>query len=249
VDYERAVRQHEAYRNFLKRRGAEVVMLEACEALPDCCFVADTAVVLDELAVIASMGATARRGEVAAIEKLLSQHRELARLAPPATLDGGDVVLMGKEIFVGRSGRTNLEGIEAFARIVSPFGYKVTPVEVKGSLHLTTACSAIDDETLLVNPRWIDTSSFARFWVWHVPEDEPWAANIVRVRGAVCVEAGAPRTLELVGKHCAEVDVLDISEFRKAEGSLSCLSILFSDEGARPAGESIKESKEAKYAE
>jgi dimethylargininase len=249
VDYERAASQHESYRNFLKQRGAEVVYLDACEELPDCCFVADTAVVLDELAVIASMGAAARRGEITAIEKVLSQHRELARLAPPATLDGGDVVVMGREIFVGRSSRTNLEGIEAFARIVSPFGYKVTPVAVSGSLHLTTACSAIDDETLLVNPRWIDATPFARFWVWHVPEQEPWAANIVRVREAVCVEAGAPRTLELIGKHCADVEVLDISEFRKAEGSLSCLSILFSDEGARHSGGSIEGNKEVQYAE
>lgn len=244
VDYELAVRQHEAYRNFLKRRGAEVVMLEACAALPDCCFVADTAVVLDELAVIASMGAQARRGEITAVEKALSPHRDLVRLSLPATLDGGDVVRLGREIFVGRSGRTNLEGIEALARIVGPFGYRVTPVAVSGSLHLTTACSAIDDETLLINPRWIDATPFARFWVWHVPEQEPWAANIVRVGGTLCVEAGAPRTLELVGQHCADVEVLDISEFRKAEGSLSCLSLIFDDAGGR-----VEEHKEGKHAE
>ncbi len=249
VDYEQAVRQHEAYCNFLINRGADVIRIEAADSFPDCCFVADTAVVLDELAVVAHMGAPARRGEINAVEKILSQHRQIARIPPPATLDGGDIVMLGKEIFVGRSSRTNRAGIEAFSRLASPFGYKVTPVEVRGSLHLTTACSALDDETVLLNARWIDQSAFARCWVLHTPEDEPWAASTVRVGDALCVEAGAPRTLELVAKHCAQVEALDISEFRKAEGSLSCLSIMFSATNFQPTDHSIKQNKELRNAE
>lgn len=252
VDYERAVRQHEAYCDFLKRSGAEVVALEACDAHPDCCFVADTAVVLDELAVIARMGAPARRGEIHAVEKILSQHREVARIPSPATLDGGDIVILGKEIFVGHSGRTNRAGVEAFASLVRPFGYKVTPVEVRGSLHLTTACSALDDETVLLNAGWIDAGVFSRFWVLQAPEDEPWAASTMRVGDTLCVEAGAPRTLEIVSRHCADVEVIDISEFRKAEGSLSCLSLLFREVGPTATGQtgrSIKQNKEVKDAE
>ncbi|MGB7924381.1 MAG: arginine deiminase family protein, partial [Pyrinomonadaceae bacterium] len=244
VDYERAVRQHAAYCDLLSRHGAEVVNLEASDSNPDCCFVADTAVVLDEVAVIASMGARSRRSETSAVEKIVSAHRaEVARIESPATLDGGDVVCLGKQIFVGRSSRTNLEGIKALSRIARPFGYDVTPVDVTGSLHLTTACSALDEETVLVNPRWIDAAPFARYWVLPVPEEEPWATNTVRVGDTLCVEAAAPRTLELVARHCPNVETIDISEFRKAEGSLSCLSILFRSSSR------IDENKEVEHAE
>jgi dimethylargininase len=233
VDYEKAVRQHVSYCALLTRLGAKVHTLEAHDDNPDCCFVADTAVVLEDVIVIASPGATSRRGEVKAIEDVLSAHREVRRIEPPATLDGGDVMLLGKHLFVGRSKRTNRQGIESLTRIARSYGYSVTPVSVTGSLHLTTACSALDEETLLLNPRWIDAAPFARYWVLNVPEEEPWAASTMRVCSTICVEADAPRTLELVSKHCREVEVLDISEFRKAEGSLPCLSILFQDASER----------------
>lgn len=229
VDYERAVGQHADYCHLLRRLSTEIITLAAAEEHPDCCFVADTAIVLDELAVIARMGAQARRGEISEVERVISKYRETQRIAPPATLDGGDVLRLGKQLFVGRSRRTNHAGIESLRRLVEPFGYRVTPVEVRGSLHLTTAASVLDDETVLVNSDWIDAAPFARFHVLDVPRQEPWAASTMRVGDAVCVEAGAPRTLELVGRHFARVEVLDISEFRKAEGSLPCLSIIFDD--------------------
>ena len=245
VDYEKAVRQHADYRALLRRCGVEVLNLEAGDENPDCCFVADMAVVLEEVAVIASPGVASRRGEVTAVEEILSAQLEIARLAPPATLDGGDVVVLGRQLFVGRSRRTNLAGIESLAEAARPLGYRVTPVTVLGSLHLTTACSALDEETVLVNPRWIDAAPFARHHrVLNVPAGEPWAASTMRVGRKVCVEAGAPRTLELVERHCAEVEVLDISEFRKAEGSLPCLSILFRDANSQPSNQ----NKEVMYA-
>ncbi len=229
IDYEKAIHQHASYCDLLRRCGSAILNLEARDENPDCCFVADAAVVLEEVAVIASPGAPSRRGEVRAVEDILSSYREVVRINQPATLDGGDVVILGREIFVGCSRRTNPEGFESLARIARSYGYKVTPVSVKGSLHLTTACSALNEETVLLNSRWIDTAPFARHWVLDVPQDEPWAASTMRVGQTVCVEAGAPRTLELVGRHCPDVAAIDISEFRKAEGSLSCLSILFHD--------------------
>lgn len=233
LDYDNAVRQHTSYCALLTRLGAEVITLEAHDDNPDCCFVADTVVVLEDLIVIANPGATSRRGEIKAIENVLSAQREVRRIEHPATLDGGDVLILGKRIFVGRSKRTNHQGIESLARIARAHGYSVTPVSVTGSLHLTTACSALDEETVLLNPRWIDATPFARYWVLNVPEEEPWSASALRVCSTVCVEADAPRTLELVSKHCREVEVSDISEFRKAEGSLPCLSILFEDASER----------------
>ena len=244
LDYEKAIRQHVDYCDFLRRCGVEVLNLKTRDENPDCCFVADTAVVLEEAAIIANLGTPSRQGEVTDVAEALSAHREIVRIKPPATLDGGDVLILSKRIFVGHSKRTNQAGIESLTRIATSLGYDVTPVTVMGSLHLTTACSALDEETVLLNSRWIDAAPFARYWTLNVPEDEPWAASTMRVGPTVCVEAGAPRTLELVSKHCAEVETLDISEFRKAEGSIPCLSILFQDTKTNHSNQ----SKETIYA-
>lgn len=227
LDYERAVRQHKEYCGLLAYRGLRVETLSGSADYPDSCFVEDTAIVFDELAIIASMGAASRRPERETVRKFLARHRPLAFIDLPATIDGGDVVKAGRTVFVGLSTRTNALAVGEMRRILGPLGYQVKAVEVRGSLHLTTACSALDDETLLVNPRWIDLEPFAGFRVLAVPEDEPWAANTLRAGDAVCVEARAPRTLELVRGVSEEVEVLDISELRKAEGSLTCLSIIF----------------------
>ena len=244
VDYEKAIRQHADYCDLLRRCGSTVINLKASDENPDCCFVADTAIVLEEVAISTNLGTPSRQGEATDVAETLFPHREIIRIEPPATLDGGDVLILGKRIFVGRSKRTNQEGIESLKRITSPYGYEVTPVAVMGSLHLTTACSALDEETVLLNSHWIDAAPFARYRVLNVPEDEPWAASTMRVGSTVCVEAGAPRTLELVNQHCAEVEVSDISEFRKAEGSLPCLSILFQDTKMNQSNQ----SKETIYA-
>lgn len=227
VDYEKAASQLEEYCSGLRKYGADVVMLPGNRSYPDCCFVQDTAVVLDEICIVASMGAPTRRGEITEVEKLLSQYRAIEHILLPATLDGGDVVQVGKTLFVGLSRRTNGRGIESFATIVAPFGYRVVPVDVKGGLHLTTACGVVDDETLILNPQWIDASAFKGIRQLHVPENEPWSANMIRIDEFLIIEKGAPRTVELIEPFNDKIEILDISEFRKAEGSLSCLSIIF----------------------
>jgi dimethylargininase len=231
ISHDRAAGQHAEYCGLLRHRGAEVTTLAASARHPDCCFVEDAAVVVGGVAVFAAMGAASRRGEQRAVEAALGRFCETRRLPAPATIDGGDVVKVGRKVFVGLSRRTNAAGFEALARVAAERGYEAAAVNVGRCLHLTTACGVVDEETLIVNPRWVDTSAFRGMRVLAVPEDEPWAANTLRVGGAVCVEAGAPRTLELVSGHHADVEVLDISEFRKAEGSLSCLSIIFETEG------------------
>ncbi|MDQ6651811.1 MAG: arginine deiminase family protein [Acidobacteriota bacterium] len=229
VDYEKAASQLEKYCEVLRKYGADVVTLPASTSYPDCCFVQDTAVVLDEVCVVASMGAPTRRGEITGVEKVLSQYRRIEHILLPATLDGGDVVQVGKTLFVGLSRRTNGRGIETLAKIANPFGYKVVPVTVKGGLHLTTACGVIDDETLILNPHWIDACALKGVRQLHVPEEEPWSANMIRIDEVIFVERGAPRTVELVELYNDKIEILDISEFRKAEGSLSCLSIIFKE--------------------
>ena len=229
IDYEKAALQLDRYCELLRNWGVELMPLGANDSYPDCCFVQDTAVVLDEICVIASMGAPARVGEVSEVEKLIAPFRKIRRILSPATLDGGDVVQFGKRLFVGLSTRTNARGISALSEIVEPFGYSVVPVAVNGGLHLTTGCGIVNDETVLLNPRWLDPSPFKGLRQLNVPEEEPWAANTIRVDEAVCLEAGAPRTVDLVLPYVGSIDTLDISEFRKAEGSLSCLSLIFRD--------------------
>ncbi len=188
IDVVKAAVQLERYCELLRKWDVNLLTIPASDAYPDCCFVQDTAVILDEFCVIASMGAIARQGEVSEVERLVSPLRRVRRILPPATLDGGDVVQVGRRLFVGLSTRTNARGIAALERIVEPFGYTVVPVSVNGGLHLTTGCGVINDETVLLNPRWLDARAFRGLRQLHVSEEEPWAANTIRVEDNVCLE-------------------------------------------------------------
>jgi dimethylargininase len=159
VDLAKAHAQHAAYNESLRRAGAIVEVLPADAALPDSVFVEDTAVVLDEAAVVTRPGTPLRERELPAISAALSAHRKLLRIEAPATLEGGDVLRLGRNFYVGISSRTNEEGFSQFASIVRGLGYRATPIEVKGCLHLKTAVTALDAETLLVNPSWIDAAA------------------------------------------------------------------------------------------
>jgi dimethylargininase len=222
-----AIRQHDHYCDVLKQLGVIVKQLSENESYPDSCFVEDTAIVVDELAIICSMGVSSRRGETKLIEHELSQYREIAHISLPATIEGGDVLRIGKRIFVGQSSRTNLEGMAELARILEPYGYHIVQVQTKGSLHLKSACTAIDEETLFVNPDWIELDALRGFNLVYTPADEPWSANVLRVGTTVCVQAGFPRAVELIERMTERVEIIDISELRKAEAGLTCSSIVF----------------------
>ena len=227
IDLERAAVQHRDYCERLERAGFEVLRLPADPALPDCCFVEDAAVVFDELAVITVPGSVARRGETPAIAEALARHRHLERMSLPATLDGGDVLALGRRLFVGRTRRTNEPGIEFLRAAVAPHGYQVVPVAVTGCLHLKSAVTALDDETLLANPAWCDTTALAAGRILQVDATEPGAANVLRVRDEVWGHSGYPRTLDRLDHASYRVTPVDISEFVKAEAALTCKSILF----------------------
>jgi dimethylargininase len=226
-DVDRAVAQHAAYADLLRALGLEVVELPADPALPDCCFVEDVAVVLDEVALLTMPGAPSRRGEIAAIEGALARYRPLERTPLPATIEGGDVLRVGRKLFVGRSPRTNEAGIARLAAVAEPLGYRVLPVAVTGCLHLKSAVTALDDERLLANPAWVDTTPFNGLGVVRVALEEPGAANVLRVGGLVVVHPGFRRTLDRLSALGYAVRPLDISEFLKAEAALTCKSLLF----------------------
>ena len=227
IDLRLAVRQHDHYCDVLKKLGAIVKELSGNESYPDSCFVEDTAIVVDELAIICSMGVPSRRGETMLIERELSEYREIAHISLPATIEGGDALRIGKKIFIGQSSRTNLEGIEELARILEPHGYRVVQVRTKGSLHLKSACTAIDEETLFVNPDWVELDAFRGFDLVYTPAEEPWSANTLRIGTTLCVQAGFPRAAELIERVVERVEIIDISELRKAEAGLTCSSIIF----------------------
>src|SRR5205085_3260169 len=176
IDLRLAVRQHDHYCDALKRLGVTVKKLSENESYPDSCFVEDTAIVVDELAIICSMGVSSRRGETRLIERELSKYREIAHISLPATIEGGDVLRIGKKILIGQSSRTNLEGIKELAKILEPYDYHVVPVRTKGSLHLKSACTAIDEETLFVNPDWVALDALRGFNLTYTQADEPWSA-------------------------------------------------------------------------
>jgi dimethylargininase len=227
IDYDRAVQQHQEYCRMLRACGAGVRILESNRDLPDCVFVEDAAIVLDEVAVIASMGAESRRPETAAIELELRQYREIKRIELPAAIDGGDVLRVGRTLLIGVSSRTNDAGIGALAQIAGAFGYDVVPVRLRDCLHLKTACTALPDQTLLVNPAWLDMEALGGFKWIRVPEEETWAADVLLAGETVCVAAQHVRTADMIRQRGFDVRTIDLSEFAKAEGGVTCLSILF----------------------
>jgi dimethylargininase len=227
VDYELALRQHTAYRVALQQCGVDVIVLDVNRTMPDCVFVEDTAIVLDELAVMMSPGAESRRGEPAGIEPVLRTFRDIRRVNRPATIDGGDVVVAGRTLYVGESPRTNAAGIVALRETLAPFGYSVAGVRVRGCLHLKTACSALPDGRFLVNADWIDASPLPQARLVSVPGDEPWAGDVLVIGNRIVLSSAFPNTARLLDGLGFEPLPVSVSEFAKVEGGVTCLSLVF----------------------
>lgn len=225
-----AAQQHEAYKQSLQKMGVRVTPLPLMPEAPDAVFIQDTAVVVDEVAIMATMGAACRSGEVESVTAALSVHRPLRYLSPPATVEGGDVVRIGRTLYVGASCRTNREGIRQLSDILEPYDYQVRPVEVTGCLHLSTGCSYLGRDLLLVNPAWVDTGAFRHCKLLEVPDTEPWAANTIAIDDVVLVPSAFERTRALIEAHGFQVITTDISELQKAEGALTCMSLLFNSQ-------------------
>lgn len=232
IDLAAAVQQHIAYSDALRQAGLAVEVLPAEDHLPDAVFVEDAAVVLDELAVITRPGSMTRREEVVTVAAALKRHRSLVYIEEPGTLDGGDVLPIGRRIFIGLSSRTNEAGYSQLSRVVGRHGYRAVPVRVDGCLHLKTAACALDDETLLLSPQWIDAGQLTGFRHIAVAATEPFAANCLAVNGAIHLSARCARTRELLEQRGFTTRMLNITEFEKAEAGLTCLSLI-----VRPAGE------------
>ena len=228
IDVALARAQHAAYRAALEAAGATVTLLPADEACPDCCFVEDTAVVAGGAALVTRPGAASRRAEVAAVAAALAPVLELVRMTEPATLDGGDCMRLGSTIYVGRSARTNAAGIARLEAVFAPRGIAVVAVELPASvLHLKCVCSPLGDDRLLLARDTLPASTFPRADILWVPATEAYAANAVAVGTHVIVAAEYPRTHDLLAAAGFAIHPVPTSEVRKADGSLTCQSIVY----------------------
>lgn len=232
IDIHKAIDQHTAYEQLLSELGVRVVRLAAEPDLPDAVFVEDPAVVVDEIAVICRMGAASRRPEAKSLADVLSLYRPLEYLTEPATLDGGDVMRVGRTLYVGLSKRTNRDGFEQLANLVRPYDYEVRPIEVRSCLHLKSACSYVGNETVLVNRSWIDSRELHTLEMMDVADEESAAANALPVNDVVILPASFPKTRALLERRGFRVRSLDLSELQKAEAGVTCTSLIFEDTSA-----------------
>lgn len=226
IDVARARRQHSAYVAALQRLGAEVVELPAREDWPDSTFVEDAAIVLDEAAVLTRPGARSRRNEPEGVSEALACYRPLYAIGEAGTLDGGDVLRSGRTLYVGRSGRTNEEGIVQLRDIATALGYTVIAVDIHDCLHLKSACAALAPGVFLADAERMDTTALRADRIVPLPPAEREAADTLILRGHALMPAGYPTTRALLEGEGLRVVELDLSEFAKAEAGPTCLSLI-----------------------
>lgn len=226
IDLDRARAEHAAYEDALREAGCAVERLPEAPDLPDAVFVEDTAIVLPSLAVLTRPGAPSRRRELPSVERRLAELRPVVRLRAPATLDGGDVLHAGGTLWVGRSERTNREGVRQLRDAVAAAGIEVVPVPLRGILHLKSAVTAIGERTLLVDPAHVDVDAFRGFELVAIDPREPGAANALRIGDRIVHPEAFPRTRARIEATGARVLPVPAGELAKAEGGVTCCSLI-----------------------
>jgi dimethylargininase len=230
IDIDLACRQHRAYEGVLKMLGCQVQRLPAESDLPDSVFVEDAAVIFDELAIITRPGAASRRPETTSIARALNPYRWLCLIEPPGTVDGGDVLCVGKNVYVGLSSRSNPPAIKQMQNILSPYGYMVQSIGVSGFLHLKSAVTPIAKDTLLINPAWVDAAVFGNMQIVEVDPGESYGANALWIGEGVIYPSSFPHTrqriIEALEKRRMRLFEVDVSELQKAEGAVTCCSLI-----------------------
>lgn len=226
IDSDLVLQQHQQYQAALASLGCQIVSVPTEPGLADSVFIEDTAIVLDEMAVLCRPGAASRRPEVAGVAAVLKNYRTLAAIESPGTVDGGDLLRVGKTIFAGLSTRTNQEGIEQLRRLVADYGYAVEAVATTQCLHLKSAVSEVAPGVLLINPDWVSTAIFSDYELIEVSADEAHAANALRIGNSLIYPSTFSRTLEILTRRGIDVTTVDISELQKAEGAVTCCSLI-----------------------
>ena len=230
IDIDLASKQHHHYLKTLELLGCQVHCLPEEPALPDSVFVEDAAIIFDEIAILTRPGAISRRPEIPDIESALRPFRPLEEIKEPGTIDGGDVLCIGKMVYVGLSSRSNRSAIEQLKHHLSPYGYQVVGVEIKDCLHLKSAVSLLTEEHILINPNWVDMNVFTAVKPIEIDPLEPHGANVLSVNQGAIYPANFPRTQEhieeVLARYGRRLVVVDVSELQKAEGAVTCCSLL-----------------------
>lgn len=226
IDVAKADAQHRVYQQLLASLGCRVLTLPAEVEHPDAVFVEDVAVVVDEVAVMTRPGAPSRRGEGAGVAEVLQRYRPLRAIEAPGTLDGGDVLRIGRTLYVGQSARSNAEGIAQLRALLAEHGYAVRAVPIRGCLHLKSAVTALRDDAVLLQPAWVDRAPFDGLHIIEVDPGEEHAANVVRIGDTVLMPACFPKTRQRLIDAGIGVVTVDVSELQKAEGAVTCCSLI-----------------------
>ncbi len=227
IDVALAKRQHAEYCKALQKLGLELIWIEGDNTLPDSCFVEDTAVILGEKAIICNMKIKSRVKEVTEVAKVLEKLKETYYIKPPATIDGGDVLKIEDKVFVGLSDRTNPHAIHQLRKILENSNLEIVPVKVRNVVHLKSACTYLGNNYVILSKGHFDTDILRDYKKIVVPRGEEYAADCLAINGTVLMARGHPKTKKLIEKEGFFVKELEMSEFRKGEGALTCLSIIW----------------------
>jgi dimethylargininase len=226
IDVSRARTQHRAYESCLVALGCEVRQIPADDLYPDAVFIEDTAIVLDELAILTRPGAASRRGEIDAVANVLGDYRPIVRIEEPGTLDGGDVLQLDRVLYAGRTPRTNEQGIHRLRDLVQPHGYRVIGVDVDGCLHLKSAVTRVATDALLMNRAWVPAALFDGWRIIDVDESEPAAANALLIGDRVVFPDEFERTRKKLEAEGIDVLTVPASELALAEGGVTCCCLI-----------------------
>ena len=229
IDLDIARAQHHEYVSALASIGCQILELPAETDLPDSVFVEDIAFILDEVAVITRPGADSRKPETASIIQALTPHRTLVQVTAPATVDGGDVLVLGKNIYVGLSTRSNSAAIEQLQKLLGNYGYKIIGAEMTDCLHLKTAVTRVDDKTLLINKNWVSADYFTGYDLIEVDPSEPFAANCLPVNEYIIYPTSFPKTRAKLESRGYKIKSVTVDELAKAEGAVTCCSLIIAN--------------------
>lgn len=227
IDLDLARAQHHEYEAALRDLGCEVISLAAEPDLPDSVFVEDVALVFDEVAIITRPGANSRKLETESIAQALAPYRALRTIQAPGTLDGGDVLRVGKAVYIGLSSRSNRSAVNQTQEFLLPHGYTVKGAEVTGCLHLKSAVTQVREDTLLINPAWVERSIFGEMKFIEVDESEPSAANAIWIDDVVIYPSSFPKTRQRLERAGLSLKIVAATEVAKAEGAVTCCSLIF----------------------
>jgi dimethylargininase len=227
IDFKRACAQHQQYEDALRSLGMQVISLQAEPDLPDSVFVEDVALVLDECAIMLNPGAATRRSEAASVEVALAPYRDIFRIRPPATIDGGDILRIGRTVTIGISSRSTWAAIEQMKAMLAPHNYQVREVNVSGCLHLKSAVTQVSEGMLLINPEWVSREEFPGMDFIEVDPAEPYAGNAVLVGDTILYPSSFPRTQAKLQAAGIRMLIVAADELAKAEGAVTCCSLIF----------------------